>query len=259
MMGSELYAELFTELRSEALECLDGARRAARDGALDAGMRHLERSLPIFVRLCERTALGAHGASSRSCAYPTRDWFECWDDAQLTLHHDAVFRAQFVRRVEARHEDALHAALGAHRRVTVTVTVAWPTELRVVRLDGNGRRAASQVLEVIAEWAPADVGNYAGACKACQGHEGGARSESDGETRALALSRDVTGECKVCLNGDADDGDDDNAVGGGLILAALMPCGHMLCTACCNKICRQRAMCPICREQVHGVQRLFLP
>ena len=65
----------------------------------------------------------------------------------------------------------------------------------------------------------------------------------------VGLGGRLQGECKICLDGDES----------GRVLAALTPCGHMLCTECCDHLLSRRHACPICRERVLGVQRLFLP
>ena len=49
-------------------------------------------------------------------------------------------------------------------------------------------------------------------------------------------------ECKVCNDGDADH--------------AIIPCGHIVCAVCVNRIC---GTCPFCRAPTHQHVKLFVP
>ena len=200
-------------VRQVATSILYNARRAARESALQAGMQHLRRQLPIFAAQCENAA--RRGVTVHICDYPTRDWFECWDDHKSSIVTDPVFRTHFMRRVEEEHRRDLSSALGVG---TVNVTVAWPDAFYVINEE---TRAMSQLLRVTAEWPSffaGPRGNFAG-------------------------------QCKVCL----DDGGEGNT------MAALMPCGHMLCVECCDRLLFWRQACPFCRKNVAGVQHLFMP
>lgn len=52
--------------------------------------------------------------------------------------------------------------------------------------------------------------------------------------------------CKICLN-------QDNYT----IRSAIAPCGHVACTECIGTIVRDAKVCPICREKIDGVYKMY--
>ena len=55
----------------------------------------------------------------------------------------------------------------------------------------------------------------------------------------------IAGECTVCL-------------GENPLNAALLPCGHTFCSVDADNLRSRGSLCPLCRAQITGVQRLFL-